>query len=77
MNENDVYVVDTPHAFLTFEELPGMTVTTIETEAAQFLEGMVVDGPLAYFSMHDGGVTVEIECNRSSERAVITITQIE
>ena len=29
----DALVADTPHALLTFEEVPGMTVTTISTEA--------------------------------------------
>ncbi|MBU1139790.1 MAG: hypothetical protein KKD01_03860 [Proteobacteria bacterium] len=74
---NDVYVVDTPHAVLTFEEIPGMTVTTIETEAGPFLEDMVDDDLMAYFSMLDGDVTVEIACNNESKTAVITITQIE
>lgn len=74
---NDVFVVDTPHALLTFEEIPGMTVTTIETEAGQFLEDMADDELTAYFSMLDGDVTVALECKSHSNTAVITITQIE
>ncbi len=74
---NGIFVVDTPHALLTFEEIPGMTVTTIETEAGQFFEDMVDDDLTAYFSMYDGDVTVALECKSNSKTAVITITQIE
>ncbi|MBU0946245.1 MAG: hypothetical protein KJ804_22505 [Proteobacteria bacterium] len=74
---NDVFVVDTPHALLTFEKIPGMTVTTIETEAEHFLKDMVDDELMAYFSVLDGDMTVAIECNSDSNTAVITITHIE
>jgi len=73
----DALVADTPHAELTFEEVPGMTVTTITTEAIKFLEDMIDQGLMDYFPMLDGAVTVTIEYDTDARAATMTITQIE
>ena len=70
-------VSDTPHVFLTFDEVPGMTVTTITAEAIKFLEDMIDDGLMDYFPMLDGEVTVTIDYNTDSRTAVMTVTQLE
>lgn len=73
----DDLVADTPHADLTFEEVPGMTVTTITTEAIKFLEDLIDQGIMDYFPMLDGEVTVTIQYDTDARTATMTITQIE
>ena len=75
----DSFVAGTPHADMVLDSMPetGTTVMTITTDSSKFLEDMVEEGIMDYFSMLDGNVTVVFEYGGDIGTAVMTITQVK
>jgi len=70
----DAMVADTPHADLTFDEMPGGDMQmTVDTTTIS-LENMMDDGLLTYLGMLDGDVTVTIEFGAGS---TVTMTVLQ